>query len=67
MNRKAVELSDDIRNKYANEFLTIVITVTVRPHGDEYNPIIIRTADEASTYLFLFLKILIFSLIVLYV
>ena len=50
VNYKAIQLLDDIRNEYGDENIPIVITGSVGPRGDGYNPTTIMSAEEAQLY-----------------
>ena len=50
LNRKAVELLEEIRRQYENEKTKIVISGCLGPRGDGYNPGILMSAKEAQAY-----------------
>ena len=50
VNRKAIELLNDIRNEYETERTRIIINGCIGPRGDGYNPMVIMSTDEAQAY-----------------
>lgn len=50
MNRRAIALLHDIRNKYETEKTKMVISGCLGPRGDGYNPADLMTEDEAEQY-----------------
>jgi S-methylmethionine-dependent homocysteine/selenocysteine methylase len=50
MNRRAIALLHNIRNKYETEKTRMVISGCLGPRGDGYNPADLMTSDEAQQY-----------------
>jgi S-methylmethionine-dependent homocysteine/selenocysteine methylase len=50
MNRKAIELLEEIRNEYEDGQTRFVISGCIGPRGDGYMPSAIMTAEEAQQY-----------------
>lgn len=50
MNRKAIDLLVDIRQKYENKESPMVISGCIGPRGDGYNPTSVMSVDEAEQY-----------------
>jgi S-methylmethionine-dependent homocysteine/selenocysteine methylase len=50
VNRKAIELLQDVRNEYENEKTKMVISACIGPRGDGYNPADMMTEEEAQRY-----------------
>ena len=50
LNRRAVELMEEIRNRYETEGAPVVISGCVGPHADAYRPEVTLTAAAAQEY-----------------
>jgi S-methylmethionine-dependent homocysteine/selenocysteine methylase len=50
VNRRAIELMADLRERYADEVSPIVISGCIGPQDDAYNPRQMLSADEAAEY-----------------
>jgi S-methylmethionine-dependent homocysteine/selenocysteine methylase len=50
VNRKAIELLCDIRDKYETEKSPMVIEGCIGPRGDGYNPKVVMSVEEAQAY-----------------
>ena len=50
LNRKAIELLQDIREEYENEKSPMVISGCIGPRGDGYNPTVLMSETEAQNY-----------------
>lgn len=50
VNRKAIDILSSIRDEYETEKCPIVISGSIGPRGDGYNPTIVMSPDEAQKY-----------------
>ena len=50
INRKSIHLLEEVRNEYEGSTFPIVLTASIGPRGDGYNPSILMTPQQSQIY-----------------